>query len=187
MEVYIIRHTPVATGKEVCYGQSNVPLADTFLRDLEQLKSQLPKDFDTVFCSPLKRCTDLVEALGYNTIQYENALMEINFGDWENRTWNDINQNQLNNWMEDFVNVRPPKGERLIDLFDRVRLFLDNLRLQNHHRVLLVTHAGVIRCIWAYLLHIPLQNIFKIPVDYGRFIVVNLSSEHKLDSIKKLY
>jgi alpha-ribazole phosphatase len=186
MEVYIIRHTPVAIGKDTCYGQSNVPLADTFLQDAEKLKNQLPNDFDAIYCSPLERCKDLATALEYTNIHIDNALLEMNFGDWENKKWNDLNQEDLNNWMTDFVKVKTPNGENLIELFDRVKQFLDNLRKQQHKKVLLITHAGVIRCVWTYLLQIPLTNIFKIPVDYGQKLIINLSTEHNLDSIKKI-
>lgn len=186
MEVYIIRHTPVATGKDICYGQSNVPLADTFLQDVEQIKTHLQNDFDAVYCSPLKRCKDLAIALKLNNFHFDNSLMEMNFGDWENKKWNDLNQDNLNQWMTDFVNVKPPNGENLVELFDRVKLFMDNLRQQEHKKVLLITHAGVIRCLWAYTLEIPLTNIFKIPVDYGQLLIINLSTEYKLDSIKKM-
>ena len=63
--------------------------------------------------------------------------------------------------MADFVNVKTPNGENLLELAERVKLFLDELRNQQHNKVLLITHSGVIRCIWSYLLEIPLQNIFK--------------------------
>jgi len=122
MDVYVIRHTPVAIGKDTCYGQSNVPLADTFLIDVEQFKNQLPTDFDTIYCSSLQRCKDLAVALELNNIKFDNALMEMNFGDWENKKWNDINQDDLNNWMTDFVNVKTPNGENLLELFDRVTI-----------------------------------------------------------------
>ena len=36
MEVYIIRHTPVAVGKDTCYGQSDVSLSETFIQDLHK-------------------------------------------------------------------------------------------------------------------------------------------------------
>jgi alpha-ribazole phosphatase len=186
MEVYIIRHTPVATDSNTCYGQSNVSLADTFLQDAEQLRNQLPTDFDTIYCSPLQRCKDLTTALKLSNVVHDDALMEMNFGDWENKKWNDINQKELNNWMNDFVNVKTPNGENLIELFDRVRLFMDNLRQQPYKKALIVTHAGVIRCLWAYLLDIPLQNIFKIPIGFGEIFIINLTENSKLDSIKKI-
>jgi alpha-ribazole phosphatase len=185
MEIYVIRHTPVATGKDTCYGQSNVPLANTFLHDTEQFKNQLPTDFDTIYCSPLQRCKDLAEALKLNNVKFDDALMEMNFGDWENKKWNDINQNDLNNWMNDFVSIKTPNGENLLELFDRVKLFMDNLRKQQHKKILLIIHAGVIRCLWAYLLNIPLQNIFKIPVGHNEIFIFNLTDSTITDNIKR--
>jgi len=46
MEVYIIRHTKVAVENGICYGQTDVALADSFQEELAVLKSQLPNDFD---------------------------------------------------------------------------------------------------------------------------------------------
>ncbi len=186
MEVYVIRHTQVAVDTDTCYGQSDVPLADTFLQDAKQIKNGLPTDFDAVYCSPLKRCKDLAIALELSNIDFDNSLMEMNFGNWESKKWNILNLEDLNNWMTDFVKVKTPNGENLMELFERVKLFLDKLRKQEYRKVLIITHAGVIRCIWAYILEIPLTNIFKIPVDYGQKLIINLSKEHQLDSIKKI-
>jgi alpha-ribazole phosphatase len=184
MEIYVIRHTQVAV-KDICYGQSNVPLADTFAAEAAQYKNDLPDKFDTVFCSPLERCKDLSNALGYENVTFENALMEMNFGDWEGKKWNDIEQAKLDVWMNDFVGEKTPNGENLLELFDRVRLFLDNLRQQKYDKVLLITHAGVIRCIWAYLLEIPLQNIFKLPVGHNEIFICNLMNDKTYDNITR--
>ena len=186
MEVYVIRHTPVAIGKDTCYGQSNVPLAGTFLQDTEQYKKELPKDFDIVYCSPLIRCKELAKALQFENIFHENALMEMNFGDWENKKWNDLNQTELNNWMTDFVNIKTPNGENLLEFFERIKVFMDRLRLQEHKKVLLITHAGVMRCFWSYFLDIPLQNIFKIPVGHNEIFICNLTNNSNTDSIKRI-
>lgn len=184
MEVYVIRHTAVATGKDVCYGQSNMTLADTFLEEVEKFKKQLPTDFDAIYCSPLQRCKDLANALECKNIIYENALMEMNFGNWENTKWNDLNQNELNNWMADFVKVKTPNGENLLELFERVKTFLDSLRKnQSSKKILVISHAGVIRCMWAYLLELPLQNIFKIPVEHNEVFVFKLKNDAFMDAI----
>lgn len=186
MLVYIVRHTPVATGREICYGQSEVPLAASFAEDAARLKAQLPHDFDAVYCSPLKRCVDLVAALNVGAPQLEDALMEVNFGQWENQRWNDIDGAALKHWMSDFVNVNPPGGESLLALFPRVQAFFDGLRNERRDKVLIVTHAGVIRCLWAYLLEIPLKHIFKIPVGYGEVFTVKLSEDPALDAIRRM-
>jgi alpha-ribazole phosphatase len=184
MEVYIIRHTQVAVGKDTCYGQSNVPLADTFIQDAEQFSEQLSTDFDAVYCSPLQRCKELALALKFENILFDSSLMEMNFGDWENQKWDEINQDELNHWMADFVNVKTPNGENLRELFQRVQSFFNHLRKKEHKKVLIITHAGVIRCLWAYLLDIPLQNIFKIVVGYKEIFACKLGNDTMYDSIR---
>ena len=186
MEVYIIRHTPVAVSKDICYGQSNVSLADTFIQDAEQLSKKLPTNFDSVYSSSLQRCKDLATALKFENVLFDNSLMEMNFGDWENQKWDEINQGELNHWMADFVNVKTPNGENLTELFQRVESFFNYLRKKEHKKVLIITHAGVIRCLWAYLLDIPLQNLFKIVVGYKEIFVCKLGNDAMYDSIKVL-
>ncbi len=183
MEIYVIRHTQVAVSKDICYGQSNVLLADTFQEEVNSIKTKLPSKFDSIYSSPINRCTQMAEALELGTIKYEKQLMELNFGDWEGKLWNDLDQESLTLWMRNFVTTPPPNGESLSLLYERVNYFLDTLRKENYNKVLLVTHAGVIRCIWAYLLAIPLENIFKLPVGYQEVFVFSLNKDPNWDKI----
>ena len=185
MEIYVIRHTHVVVGKDTCYGQSDVELAATFNEEAAQYKSQLPIDIDAVYCSPLLRCTELAKSLNFGNVQTESALLEMNFGTWEGQKWNDIDQTELNHWMADFVNVKTPNGENLQQLSERINQFMDKLRMRDHEKVLLVTHAGAIRCIWAYILNIPLDNIFKLPVDYEEILQFKLGKNKNFDAIKR--
>lgn len=186
MEVYVIRHTPVSTEKGVCYGQSEVPLADSFPQDAKEIASKLPNDFERVYCSPLQRCKDLAKALNSKNPVFENALKEFDFGEWENKKWDDMNRKELDRWMEDFVNVKAPGGENLKEMHARVKAFFESLRQKKEEKVLIITHAGVIRCLWACLLDIPLGNIFKIPVAYKEVLVFNLGEYKNQDYIKQL-
>ena len=185
MEIHVIRHTQVAISKDTCYGQSEVPLANSFADEVQYFKENLPKDFTIVYHSPLSRCALLADALGFRENIAETNLMEMNFGEWEGKKWDDINQDELNIWMQDFVFQKPPNGENLAEMFARISHFLNLLRTKEYDKVLIVTHAGVIRCIWAYLLAIPLENIFKIPVDYQEIFTFNLSKKANFDSIKR--
>ncbi|MBC8112670.1 MAG: alpha-ribazole phosphatase [Verrucomicrobia bacterium] len=176
MEVFVIRHTQVSIGKNSCYGQAEVPLADSFEEETLLLKTQLPQNA-TIFSSPSKRCTDLASRLTTEKIIEDDRLKEMNFGAWELQAWNSIEPEILNAWMQDFVNIAPPKGENLKIMYARVEAFLNDLKNHDYNQIIIVTHAGVIRCIWAYILQIPLQNIFKIPVAYGEVFTFNLNSE----------
>jgi alpha-ribazole phosphatase len=185
MEVYVIRHTEVAVDKSVCYGQTDVPLASTYATDLAALQLKLPRDFDAVFSSPLKRCTQLATDLGKGEIIKDSRLLEVNFGAWETKTWDSINQDELNTWMSDFVHAKPPEGENLLELNTRVEDFLDELKNTSLKKVLIVAHAGVIRCIWAYMVQVPLANIFKIPISFGEVLILQLAKDFEQSSIKQ--
>lgn len=91
MEIYLVRHTETICEKGVCYGQSDVGLAEPFDSVFENIVSQLPSEA-IIFSSPLKRCVILAEYI-QNTIktisfEKEDRLMEMNFGDWEMKNWN---------------------------------------------------------------------------------------------------
>jgi alpha-ribazole phosphatase len=185
MQIFVTRHTKVMAGRETCYGQTNVPLANTFIEEAIAIKEKLPNDFDAVFCSTLDRCKILASELQMDNVQFDNRLIEFNFGDWENKLWNELNQDVLNTWMQDFVNLSTPNGENVLALYERVSSFLEEMRSKEYEKILLVTHAGVIRCIWSYLLEMPIKNMFKIPVGFGEILTFNLGKEKTMDSIKE--
>ncbi|MCM5663745.1 alpha-ribazole phosphatase [Galbibacter mesophilus] len=185
MEVYVIRHTKLNIEKDVCYGRLNVSLSESFQEDAKYYKKKLPDTFDAVFSSPSERCMSLAEKLSLQQILNDNRLLEIDFGDWEGKKWNDIDKQQLDKWMNDFVNQKPENGESLIEMYERVTQFMENLKKQDHKRVLLVTHAGVIRCLWSYLLKIPLNNIFKIPVGFQEVFVFEVNANESYNRIIK--
>ncbi len=184
MQIFVTRHTKVLAGRETCYGQTNVPLAESFVEEALAIKEKLPTDFDAIFCSTLDRCKVLATEMQLKNIQHDERLIEFNFGDWENKLWNDLDQTELNTWMNDFVNLPAPNGENILTLYERVSSFLDEMRSKNHKKVLLITHAGVIRCIWSYLLEMPLKNMFKIPVGFGEIFVFDLGKDVARDVIK---
>ena len=166
MDVFVARHTRLEIDHGRCYGQSEIALADSFEDELDAYRESLPTPFCAVYSSPLQRCTRLAQQFG-DSIETDGRLLEYHFGDWEMSRWDDIDQPALNHWMQDFVNVSAPNGENLVQMYARVAEFMNQLRSRDHQSSLIVTHAGVIRCIWAYLLNIPLNNIFKLEVGYG--------------------
>lgn len=167
MEVYLIRHTAVAIPKGVCYGQSDIDLADSFTDEFKVIQSKL-KDisFDAVYSSSLSRCKLLASKIA-SDFQVDDRLMELNFGDWELQSWDEIPSSQSDAWMEDFVNVKTPNGESYIELQKRVLDFYDELLLKPHKSVALVTHGGVIRALFSFLRKIPLNKSFDVKVHYG--------------------
>lgn len=75
--------------------------------------------------------------------------MELDFGAWEGRRWNEIGQTAIDAWVADFAHHRPGGGESVAGLMQRVAAVWDESR--SVARTLWITHAGVIRA--ATLLH----------------------------------
>jgi alpha-ribazole phosphatase len=178
MEVYLVRHTETVCEKGICYGQSDVGIREPYDAVFESILNQLPQDA-VLYSSPLQRCTILAKHIQKNTnidsIIEDSRLMEMNFGDWELKSWNAIPREVLDPWMDDFVTVNVPNGESFVDLDYRVREFLDDDILKTATKpIIIVAHSGVIRSILCKINNIPLQEAFKTPLDYGVVIKVEV-------------
>ncbi|PWA09548.1 alpha-ribazole phosphatase [Flavobacterium laiguense] len=178
MEIYLVRHTETVCEKGICYGQSDVGIREPYDAVFECILNQLPQDA-ILYSSPLQRCTVLAKHILENTeidfIIEDSRLKEMNFGDWELKSWDAIPQEALNPWMEDFVNVRVPNGESFVDLNDRVLDFLDNkLAREIKKPVIIVAHAGVIRSFLCKINDLPLKDAFQNKVNYGDVIKIEI-------------
>lgn len=178
MEIYLVRHTETVCEKGICYGQSDIAIRAPYDVVFETILSQLPQEA-TLYSSPLQRCVVLskhiLENSQMDSIIEDSRLMEMNFGDWELKSWDDIPQEVLNPWMADFVNVRVPNGESFVDLNERVLDFLENEVSNNKEKpLIIVAHAGVIRSILCKINTTPLQDAFKTKLDFGAVVKVKL-------------
>jgi alpha-ribazole phosphatase len=177
VDIYLIRHTKTEAVAGLCYGQSDVALADTFTVEAQRIQEKLPELSPDclIFSSPLTRCVQLAEIF-QRPMRTDARLQEVNFGDWENRRFDDIDVDLLKHWTDSFVTDPPPNGESFTDLCQRAANFWDELLAnQPAGQVLLITHAGVIRALFAHILQLPPANAFKFRVDVG--------SVHKLQHI----
>ena len=173
MEVYLVRHTETVCEKGICYGQSDVAILEPFLELFESIKKQLPQDA-IVYSSPLDRCTQLARYISKDLIT-DSRLMEMNFGDWELKSWDEIPSDDITPWMNDFVNVAVPNGESFVQLHHRVLDFLyKELETASSRPVVIVAHAGVIRSILCEISGLPLKDAFTNKVDFGSVLKVEL-------------
>lgn len=168
MEIYLIRHTRPEVSKDLIYGQMNVPLSQDFEEEVGKILAQLPDWVDMLFTSPLERCKVMAERIPARQMFVDERLKELHFGEWEGHYWSEIPETELNSWMQDFVNQPPPSGETLLDMQKRVLAFWEeNQDSFKNKKIVIVTHAGVIRVLRAYWQAIPLHRIFDISVAYG--------------------
>jgi alpha-ribazole phosphatase len=180
MEIYLVRHTTPNVIKGTCYGQTDLDVTETFAQEVMNTKEFLPLNIQSVYSSPLQRCTKLASALfPDHTLQLHNDLMELNCGDWEMQLWNDIPKTEIQPWMDDFINVTVPNGESYSQMHERVvNRFLWIAKQATP--ALIVAHGGVLRSIVSHITGTPLKESFdafsfhygcvvKITLDEGTF------------------
>ena len=167
MNAVLIRHTRIAALAGVCYGRSDVPLADTFTEDARVVRERLPWLPAEVWTSPAQRCRALAEQLGAAQVRIEPRLHELDFGAWEGRRWEDFHCPESEAWANDPWNLRPPGGETAAELWARVGELRAELLAGDTDRIALITHAGVVRAWRGLVTGRPLRELWFAPVEYG--------------------
>ncbi|WP_077032828.1 histidine phosphatase family protein [Pelomonas sp. KK5] len=74
-------------------------------------------------CSPLRRCADVGRWLrrwGWQ-VHLDAGLMELDFGAWDGRHWEQIDKAAIDAWVADFAGYAPGGGESLAALLGRVQ------------------------------------------------------------------
>lgn len=176
MEIYLIRHTKVDVREGICYGQSDVGLASSFLEEANTILKKLPRTENyTCYTSPLNRCNSLANKINSKEIKTDKRLMELNFGDWESQNWDNIGKQAFDAWHCDFVNNKTPSGESYLELCNRVVSFWKEV-ISTNENLLVITHGGVIRALLSYCLGLPLENSFRLKIDYGSTTRIILNS-----------
>ena len=168
MQLHLIRHTTPDVASGVCYGQTDIGLADSFEWELGSLREKLADTpFTACYSSPLQRCARLARELFAGEPRHDERLRELAFGEWELQPWQAIPREQMEPWSADWVTQAPPGGESFVALHQRACAFLEELRQRHDGPVLAVTHSGVIRALLAEASGLPLTAIFRFRLDFG--------------------
>ena len=176
--IYLIRHTKPLVDKGICYGQTDLDVADTFLGEAEIIKKVLPPTIETVYSSPLQRCAKLATTLfPTHNIIHQPTLMELNCGNWEMQYYDHIPKHEIDPWMADYVNYTIPNGESYTTLYNRIIKAFENIATQHKEPIAIVAHGGVLRSILSYITNTPLVNSFDaFKIHYGA--VINLQKHN---------
>lgn len=176
MEVVLIRHTPVDVAPGTCYGQTDVPLKATFEAEAAATKAALEAygPFDRVFTSPLSRCTRLAGFCGYPDAVCDGRLMEINFGEWEMKRFDDITDERLQEYYNDFLHTPPTGGESFMEMYARVKDFLEEMRCKGWRRISVFSHGGVLLCALLYVGRADFERPFDSLTPHGGIISIEL-------------
>jgi len=155
-ELLFIRHAKTDMAGTFC-GHSDPELNATGLLQLERLLRRIRnEDICAVYTSDLRRSYTTAKAIA-KTFAVEchasPALREINFGQWEGLTWQEIerkNPTYSRRWATEYPDLPAPEGENFRDFEQRVLAEVRHLSAEAEkccRSIAVVTHAGVLRTV----------------------------------------
>ncbi len=175
----LLRHGEVEGG-DIFRGSTDDKLTDD---GWDQMQETLRGDvaWDVIVSSPLSRCAEFSESLADQEdidLEIIEEFQEIDFGDWEGQSPDSLMKNDndiLKRWWLSPTKQTPPEGEDFHDFRARVLKSLKQI-IEDHEgqRILLVTHAGVIRVILMYILGMQEENLFRLNIDYASISTIRM-------------
>ncbi len=173
--IYLVRHGEMQSPVGKSYiGQSDPPLSAKGIVQAQRLAQELENVRPTaIWCSDLQRSWRTAEIIAERQSirpQVRSDLREISLGQWEGLAFEEVRRvfpAEYEARGQDIVGYRPPGGENLADLSQRVIAAFAEVVALAAGDVLIVGHAGVNRAILCHILGMPLQNLFRLGQDYG--------------------
>ncbi len=171
----LIRHgEPELT--QALLGKTDSPLSPLGYQQLTACFEYIGS-FDQLISSPLSRCKnfalDLSEQLNCD-IGIEPQLREYDFGDWDGKTFQELQQTQteaIAAFFADPANNTPPNGETLQQFSQRVETAaLTLLEAYSEKKIVVLCHAGVIRTLVAWCLgmeYLSGHQFHRFAIDYA--------------------
>lgn len=170
LAVALFRHGLTDWNEKKAYiGSTDLPLSK---QGKVSLSSKADEEYEIIFSSPMKRCVQTAARLfPSHTPVIIPEFKEINFGDWEGKTYNELKDDQLyRDWIDDPKKITPANGESFVDFEQRVtagwKEVLEYSHEKSYSKVAVVTHGGVIRQILSKLSNQP-DSFFTWQVPYG--------------------
>jgi len=142
-----LRHPKPEIDPGICYGRTDLEIADIGHEQIEQALVDTPKA-TRIIASPALRCRKLTMSLAKRDgldVDFDERLWEMHMGDWEGIAWKDIDRSLSEHWLEDPINRPTPNGESFADLQARVSATISELLDDHAMTTLVVCHAGPIR------------------------------------------
>lgn len=181
--ILLIRH---AENEYVAKGRLAGRLPDVHLnengkRQADKLAEALSKaPIKAIYSSPLERCLEtaqpLAEAMNLKLIS-RNGLLEIDFGEWQNRTLKQLRRRKLWKVVQgNPARMQFPKGETFADAQIRIVREIETISKNHKPKELVVcfSHADLIRLAVSYYIGTPLDLFQRISISPASISTLHL-------------
>jgi len=182
----LIRHGETPYNRNRRYqGHRDTPLTKEGKKQAKEIAIRLRNEsLDAIYSSNLKRTRYTAKVInGYHFLKINilPQLREIDFGDWEGKTHDEIQREWrglLDEWEREPSKIKIPRGESIKDLAERIRSTIKKI-VSNHpdQRVAIITHGGPIRIILMDALGLGLDDWWKTITSNGGISIIKYQSK----------
>lgn len=155
MKIYLVRHGQCESNVIGRYNFINEDINETGIKQAEDLREKINGiNYDVVISSPLVRALHTAKIINIHNkgIITDERLVERKHGSLEGKSVDVTDRDEYWNY---FTNVKYGTEERIPDLCNRVKDFLDELKTRDYESVLIVAHSGVSKAFYVYFNGIP--------------------------------
>ncbi|MFL0245969.1 alpha-ribazole phosphatase [Candidatus Clostridium stratigraminis] len=193
MNIYLLRHGETEENKNrFYYGKLDVSLNEKGRTQALKAREFLEEvNFDKVYTSERLRTKETASIAfreGLNNFIADKRINEMDFGEFEGKDYKEIQElypKEYENWSSDWKKFSPPGGESYLEVYNRVKEFMEELLRVQCENVLVVTHGGIIRTILCFVLGESLDNFWKfsskncdislIKYEYGNIFIDSIT------------
>ncbi|WP_434710391.1 histidine phosphatase family protein [Rhizobium sp. YTUHZ045] len=162
---FLVRHAAHDNVGNFLAGRAaGISLGESGRSQVQRLGERLRReDINEIYTSPRERTREtavgIASACGLSLPQTDDALDEVNFGNWSGKTFEVLNDDPLwRRWNTTRSLVRTPGGETMLDVQTRIFGLIETLaRRGNDRRLALVSHADVIKAAVSHVLGLPID------------------------------
>ena len=172
LEIILVRHGQTDWNRDRrIMGHRPIPLNSTGKKESGLLaKALVDVDIDAIYTSPLMRAFQTARILssGRNVkLEKSSEIAEIDYGQWVGRTFEEVSQEKsFRVYHTNPRHAQAPGGEKMTSVAKRAVGFIEKIRKEHKKgRVLVVSHADVIKVILVNYLGIDLNEILRLRID----------------------
>jgi alpha-ribazole phosphatase len=184
----LVRHgEPAERVRGRCYGRLDIGLSAVGRRQMQHTRRGLRgAPISAIYSSPRRRALESARMLtaGRRVVAVDDRLGEMDFGDFEGLTYDDIATrfpDTYEEWMTRPTQVAFPGGETFDAMVARVHDVLEDVRRTHAgDTVVLVSHGGVNRIALAAALDLQPCRIFRLDQAYACLNVIDYFGDEPL-------
>ena len=175
LKIFLVRHGATFwNSRGIVQGHSDVQLAPDGIYQARLLAENFPvQKVSAIYSSDLSRAKTTAEIIANKfSLEVETLpeIREINFGDWEKKTFRELNKNDPENFkifLTEPDKLKIARAETFLQVQERAvsalkKIIIEHDEKTSEKNIVIVAHGAVNRLILCKILEIPIRRIWAI-------------------------